>query len=95
MAYNNVVIVFALLVVIVVVPIEIHACTLFIFIRVARQAQRIILVFVVILVGRDRLARRGFARRLVILVDLRHRIEVLGLGRALAVVVGHCCGTVG
>jgi hypothetical protein len=91
-AYNNIVIFVTLLIVVVVVIVKVYACSLFIFIRVACQAQRIILVVVFILVC-CRPARRGCGR-LVILIYLRHRIEHLRLSRTLAVIVGHCHGTV-
>jgi hypothetical protein len=95
-AYNNVVIFVTLLIVFVVI-VEIYACALFIFISVACQAQRTILVLVLVLVLVlicCRPARRGCGRRVVILINLRHRVEHLRLSRALAVGVGHCRGTV-
>jgi hypothetical protein len=93
-AYNNVVIFVTLLIVFVVI-VEIYACALFIFISVACQTQRTILVFVLVLVLICcRPARRGCGRRVVILINLRHRVEHLRLSRALAVGVGHCRGTV-
>jgi hypothetical protein len=90
--YNHVILVVLFIVVVIIVIVKIYAGALFVLVGVACQAERIVVVVV--------LHRRGFAwsrpaRRLVLVINLSHGIEVLRLGRALAIVVRHCCCVAG
>jgi hypothetical protein len=90
--YNNVLVVFVLLIIIFVIVVsEVYAATLFVFLVVACHGRRIDLVLVVFC---SRPAR-GITRGDVILIDLGRWVEVLLiLLDVAAVAVGiHCCGT--